>query len=96
MSELQPRARATDPDTSKRAAVRFAGKPWLSHYVRIMGALYRPLIPPEIARLTGLTVVQIDRRRKELLERGDIRLTGVERDGYQEWARALDNEVAGE
>ena len=89
---LEPRARAADPDTSKRAAVRMRGKACASHYVCILGALYRPLIPPEIARLTGLTVVQIDRRRKELLERGDIRLTGVERDGYQEWERApLDN-----
>jgi hypothetical protein len=54
-----------------------------------MGALWRPMIPPHIAKLTGLTVVQIDRRRKELLDRGDIVLTGREIDGYQEWAKVI-------
>ena len=83
----EPRARASDPDTSKRAAVRFRGKPCQSHYVVIMGALWRPMIPPEIAKLTGLSVVQIDRRRKELLDVGAIRLTGRVREGYQEWER---------
>lgn len=84
---LEPRARESDPDTSKRAAQSFRGKPCLSHYLSILGALWRPMVPPEIAKLTGLSVVQIDRRRKELLERGDIVLTGRERDGYQEWAK---------
>ena len=85
---IEPRARATDPDTSKRAAAGFRGHPCRSHYVAITGALWRPMIPPEIAKLTGLDVVQIDRRRKELLDRGVIRLTGRVRDGYQEWERA--------
>jgi hypothetical protein len=85
---LEPRARATDPETSQAAAARMRGKACRSHFVAIMGALWRPMIPPEIAKLTGLDVVQIDRRRKELLDRGAIRLTGRVRDGYQEWERA--------
>ena len=84
---LDPRARATDPGTSQRAAAKFRGHPCKSHYVAIVGALWRPMIPPEISRLTGLSIVQLDRRRKELIERGAVKLTGVERDGYQEWAR---------
>jgi hypothetical protein len=80
-------ARATDPETSKQAARRAAVRIQLSHANCILGALYKPMIPPEIGRVTGLSVVQIDRRRKELLERNEIRLTGVEREGYQEWER---------
>jgi hypothetical protein len=83
-----PRARATDPETSHQAARRAAVRVQLSHQNCILGALYKPMIPTEISKLTGLSIVQIDRRRKELLERGEIRLTGVEREGYQEWARA--------
>ncbi len=90
---LEPRARSTDPDTSKRAAVAMRGKACRSHYACILGALWRPMTPPEIARLTGLSVVQIDRRRKELLDRGEVVLTGRVRDGYQEWNRALTNEA---
>lgn len=85
---LPPRARATDPDTSHQAARRAAVRLQLSHQNVILGVLWRPMVPPEISKLTGLSIVQIDRRRKELLERGEIRLTGVERDGFQEWARA--------
>lgn len=87
-SLAEPRARADDPDTSKRAAARMRGLPCRSHWVAILGVLWRPMTPPEISKLTGLSIVQIDRRRKELIDRGDIRLTGVERDGYQEWSRA--------
>lgn len=89
--QLQPRARASDPETSKAAAKAFRGKACRSHYVVILGALWRPLIPPEISKFTGLSVVQIDRRRKELLDLGAIRLTGTVRDGYQEWERAQGN-----
>lgn len=80
-------ARKTDPQTSKDAARRAAVRIQMSHQNAILGILYRPMIPPEIGALIGLSVVQVDRRRKELLERGEIRLTGVERDGYQEWER---------
>lgn len=82
-----PRARADDPPTSHAAAARMRGKACRSHYVAIIGVLWRPMIPPEIARLTGLSIVQVDRRRKELLDLGAIRLTGEVRDGYQEWER---------
>lgn len=87
-ADMQPRARATDPATSHAAAAkakRFA----ITHCAQITGVLFKPRIPPEIARLTGLTVVQVDRRRKELLERGAIRLTGVVREGYEEWDQVL-------
>lgn len=85
---LEPRARATDPATSHHAATRAKAFAW-SHRDRILGALWRPMIPPEIARLTGLSIVQVDRRRKELLEAGDVTLTGQERDGFEEWTRVL-------
>lgn len=85
-----PRARATDPATSHQAARRAAVRIQLSHANLILGVLWRPMIPPEIARLTGLSIVQIDRRRKELLESQQIVLTGKERDGYQEWERRCD------
>jgi hypothetical protein len=85
-AQLGPRARVGDPMTSHAAAAAGA-KFARSHYLAILGILWRPMTPPEIARLTGLSVVQIDRRRKELIERGEVRLTGRERDGYQEWER---------
>lgn len=91
---MDPRARLSDPGTSHEAAARakrFVG----SHYLAITGVLWRPMVPPEIAKLTGLSIVQIDRRRKELLERGAIRLTGIERDGYEEWALVLPGETCG-
>lgn len=83
-----PLARTNDPLTSKIAAASAKRFAW-SHAERITGALWRPMIPTEIAKLTGLSIVQIDRRRKELLELGEIKLTGRERDGYQEWERVL-------
>ena len=79
-------ARRTDPETSKRAA-RAAVRLALSHGNIITGALWKPMTPAELAKITGLSVVQIDRRRHELIEAGLIRLTGVERDGYQEIER---------
>lgn len=86
---LEPRARTTDPATSHVAAAAMRGKNARSHYVAIIGCLWRPMIPPEIAKLTGLSVVQIDRRRAEMIERKAVRLTGKERDGYQEWERII-------
>jgi hypothetical protein len=84
---LEPRARSDDPATSHAAARSTRGKPCQSHYIAIVGALWRPMIPPEIAKMTGLSVVQIDRRRKELIARGNIVLTGNIRDGYEEWKK---------
>lgn len=62
-----PRARATDPLTSHDAADRaaaFAG----THADRILAALkeYGPASAIKLQSLTGLTVVQIDRRTIEL------------------------------
>lgn len=82
----EPMARADDPDTSKRAAARFRGKPWRSHYVAIRGVLgMKPMTGKEIAKLTGLTFEQVARRLPELETRGEARPTGVERDGCREW-----------
>jgi hypothetical protein len=86
IERAQRLARRTDPDTSLAAAARakrFAPK----HAAAITGVLWRPMIPPEIAKFTGLTVVQIDRRRHELIVSGQVRLTGRERDGFQQWER---------
>ena len=85
----EPLARAGDPSTSKRAAVRMRGLPCRSHYVAIMGALWRPMTGKDIARLTGLTFEQVARRLPELQTRGEIRPTGVERDGCREWERVV-------
>lgn len=64
---MMPRARASDPVTSQRAAAlaeRFAG----SHRERILQALQEegPAAPPKLEKLTGLTIVQIDRRLIEM------------------------------
>lgn len=68
-----PRARATDPATSHRAAamsVRFAD----SHGNRIVQALkeHGRMSPVGIGGMTGLTVVQVDRRLVELERAGRI------------------------
>lgn len=84
----RPLARATDPATSHYAAER--AKRWIpTHIDCILGVLWRPMIPPEIAKCTGLTIEQIDRRRREMLDRDLVRLTGRVRDGYQEIEKVL-------
>ena len=45
------------------------------------------MIAAEIAKCTGFTVVQVDRRMPELLRDGRVKLTGRERDGFREWQR---------
>ena len=85
-------ARRTDPATSHKAAakaVKFAA----SQSDRILAALrlHGPMSPKQMFDFTGLSVVQIDRRRKELKDAGRISLlTGpdgelVERDGSDVW-----------
>lgn len=69
------RARRSDPSTSQRAAVNaatFAN----SHSGRILHALrlHGQRTTHEIAQITGLTVVQVDRRKKELERAGLIRV----------------------
>lgn len=69
------RARRTDPATSKRAAANashFIGP----HRQRIKGAIreHGPQSPRALETLTGLSVVQIDRRRKEMILAGELRV----------------------
>jgi len=62
---VRPLARNADPDTS-HAAGRSARKWSVTHRDQILGVLWRPMIAAEIAKFTGLTVVQVDRRMPEL------------------------------
>lgn len=69
------RARRADPAPSKRAAVN-AAKFADSHAGRILHALrlQGQMTTHQIAQCTGLTVVQVDRRKKELERAGLIRV----------------------
>ena len=88
------RARRDDPPTSKAAAAnceRFAS----THAARILAALdvLTTATAAEIAQESGLTVVQVDRRRIELERAGLIRVLRQDgklftRDGFMVWARA--------
>lgn len=69
------RARRTDPPTSHRAAldsVRFAE----SHAGRILACLktHGRRDTHQIAQITGLTVVQVDRRSSEIVRAGLVRV----------------------
>ena len=81
-----PRARATDPATSHMAAERSAQFA-LSHAARILSVLrYEGAGTPEhIARYTGLSIVQIDRRLHEMQAKGLIRTTGAVHNGFRAW-----------
>ena len=87
----QPRARNSDPATSHKAAAAFRGKPCHSHYVAIMGALWRPMSAREIAKCTGMTMEQVCRRLPELQQRGEVAPTGEERDGCRVWTKINKN-----
>lgn len=87
----RPRARASDPATSQRAGERSKAFAW-SHRDAILGALWRPMTAGELAPVTALTVVQIDRRMPELQAEGLVRLTGDERGGMRVWQKVLPNE----
>ena len=84
----RPRARLSDPITSIKAAKRseaFSG----SHKYLILRALATqgPLAPCQMLEYTGLTTTQADRRRKEMLEDGLIRIVqGVEVQHCEVWA----------
>ena len=83
-----PVARQSDPATSHQAAK--LAKAWApSHRERILGVLWRPMTAAKIATLTGLTVVQVDRRLPELEAAGEARVTGEVRDGMRVWERIL-------
>ena len=82
-------ARRDDPQTSILAG-RNAQKFAKSHAGRIMVALLMngDLSPKQIAEVTGLTVVQIDRRRHEMKRDGLITVLDEIRHSCQVW-RAL-------
>jgi DNA-binding MarR family transcriptional regulator len=87
------RARRSDPDTSKLAAAN-AEKFASSHAGRILAALdkLQTATAAEIAEETGLTVVQVDRRRKEMETAGQVYMLRQDgklftRDGFMVWAR---------
>lgn len=84
------RARSHDPQTSQRAAAQaalFSG----SHCERIIAALEDcEFSAKEISRITGLTVVQVDRRLPELERMGKTQVVKVDgmdltRNGYRVW-----------
>ena len=81
-----PLARATDPATSHQAAAKarlFKG----GQAANILAALVRhgPQGPKQLFDFTGLSVVQIDRRRKEMVQAGLIRVLDREIDGCSVW-----------
>lgn len=90
-----PRARRRDPETSKRAGVN-AAKFASSHAGRILQALrqHGPMSPAQMFTFTGLTTVQCDRRRKEMISAGLVRVqtdaagNPVEHDGCEVWEAA--------
>jgi hypothetical protein len=85
-----PRARKRDPATSHVAAAK-AARFSESHAGRIHIALMGgPATAHELAERTGLTVVQIDRRRIEMIRAGFVRLLVVDgrvvsRNGFEVW-----------
>ena len=87
------RARRNDPSTSKEAAAK-AGKFAKSHAGRVLFAIrHAALTAHEMGALTGLTVVQIDRRLPELQRAGlayVVQQGGVDvtRGGFRVWSAA--------
>lgn len=85
-------ARSTDPWTS-HAAAKASEKFANSHITRIYNALENSsLTAKEIGLITGLTVVQVDRRLPEMQRLGLAKVVTVDevmlvRDGYRVWAR---------
>lgn len=87
------RARRSDPASSHMAAAnaeRFAS----THVGRILAALdeLSTATAHEIAVASGLTVVQVDRRRKEMEQDGLVYMLRQDgrlflRDGFMVWAR---------
>jgi hypothetical protein len=86
-------ARATDPATSK-AAARNAAAFASGHKARILAALkqHGPMSPAQMFTFTGLSVVQCDRRRREMIEAGQVRILTSESgaalcvDGCEVWS----------
>jgi len=70
-----PAARRDDPQTSKAAALSMTG-PHYAHQSAILGAMWTAMTIYDIARLTGLSHVQVARRLPELRDLGHVRPTG--------------------
>lgn len=87
--DFTPLARRTDPMTSIVAG-RNADKFAASHAGRILAVLklHGDLSPKQIADYTGLSVVQIDRRRHEMKRDGLIVVLDEIRHGCQVWRAA--------
>lgn len=79
-------ARASDPQTSVAAAEKVPKFAW-THEHAIEHAMWRPMIAPELAKLTGLSIEQVCRRLPYMKDK--VELSGVERDGYREWRRVV-------
>ncbi len=82
-----PRARNTDPNTSRAAAKR-AERFATSHAGRILEALrVQPMTAREISAHTGLSVEQVCRRLPEITGASVVTRGGLplERDGYRVW-----------
>jgi hypothetical protein len=82
----EPRARSTDPETSKAAAAHalaFAE----SHAGKIFAALATPGTCKEIGARIGLDHVAVARRLSEMEEANLIETTGEKRDGCRVWRR---------
>lgn len=79
-------ARRTDPESSHQAARKSLKRALpMTHAERILGTMWRTMTMSDLERLTGLTRVQIDRRRHELVKLGLITLGTVADDGCQRW-----------
>jgi len=84
-----PRARNTDPGSSRDAAVRVRAAS--SHLCEVvLGCLRRfgPMTTHEIAELTGLTVVTVSPRIKPMRDAGLVVDTGERRDRRSVWEAA--------
>lgn len=82
----RPRARKRDPSTSHQAADRaanFAGK----HRALIWNALLErgPMTYREIAAVTRLEPVAVNRRAKEMQEQGLVAIGPDTKDGMRVW-----------
>lgn len=80
--DFTARARRTDPSTSHAAAAK-AEKFRVSHAQRILSCLESlgggdGMTAEQIARSTGLTVVQVDRRLPELAQAGKARVVQID------------------
>jgi len=86
LDDIKPVARRTDPQTSHDAAKR-AERFAATHAGKIIAALkaHGPSTPEGLSLVTGLTVVQIDRRMHEIQAQGLAEPTGEVVNGFRVW-----------